>query len=80
MHANNPVALVREPTQPKGRERGLTSAERERLLVELQPTSRRNAWMLSVVVLALETGMRRSELLALRWGISTLSAEQPPCT
>ena len=68
INANNPVALVRKPTQPKGRERVLTSAERERLLVELQPTGRRNVWMLSVVVLALETGMRRSELLALRWG------------
>jgi integrase len=68
IHANNPVALVRKPTQPKGRERVLTLAERERLLVELQPTGRRNVWMLSVVLLALETGMRRSELLALRWG------------
>jgi integrase len=68
INANNPVALVRKPTQPKGRERVLNSAERERLLVELQPTGRRNVWMLSVVVLALETGMRRSELLALRWG------------
>jgi integrase len=68
INANNPVALVRKPTQPKGRERVLTSAERERLLVELQPTGKRNVWMLSVVVLALETGMRRSELLALRWG------------
>jgi integrase len=68
IHANNPVALVRKPAQPKGRERVLNSAERERLLVELKPTGRRNVWMLSVVVLALETGMRRSELLALRWG------------
>ena len=68
IHANNPVALVRKPTQPKGRQRVLTSAERERLLAELQPTGRRNVWMLSVALLALETGMRRSELLALRWG------------
>jgi integrase len=68
IHANNPVALVRKPTQPKGRERVLTSEERERLLVELQPTGRRNRWMLFVVILALETAMRRSELLSLRWG------------
>jgi hypothetical protein len=45
IHANNPVALVRKPTQPKGRERVLSLAERERLLVELQPTSRLNTWM-----------------------------------
>ena len=68
IHANNPVALVRKPTQPKGRERVLSLAERERLLAELQPTGRRNTWMPSVVILALETAMRRSELLALRWG------------
>ena len=68
IHANNPVALVRKPTQPKGRDRVLTSTERDCLLAELQPTGRRNVWMLSVVALALETGMRRSELLALRWG------------
>jgi integrase len=68
IHANNPVALVRKPTQPKGRERVLTLSERDRLLIELQPNGRRNVWMFSVVVLALETGMRRSELLALRWG------------
>jgi integrase len=68
IHANNPVALVRKPTQPKGRERVLSLAERERLLAELQPTGRRNTWMPTVVILALETAMRRSELLALRWG------------
>ena len=68
IHANNPVALVRKPTQPKGRERVLSLVERERLLVELQPTGRRNTWMPTVVILALETAMRRSELLALRWG------------
>jgi integrase len=68
IHANNPVALVRKPTQPKGRERVLSLAERERLLVELQPSGKRNTRMPSVVILALETAMRRSELLALRWG------------
>ncbi len=60
IHANNPVALVRKPTQPKGRERVLSLTERERLLVELQPTGRRNTWMPSVVILALETAMRLS--------------------
>lgn len=37
IHANNPVALVRKPAQPKWRERVLTSAEPERLLIELRP-------------------------------------------
>jgi integrase len=67
IHANNPVALVRKPTQPKGSDRVLSPAERDKLLIELQPTGRRNVWMPSVVILALETAMRRSELLALRW-------------
>jgi integrase len=53
IHANNPVALVRKPTQLKGRDRVLSPAEREKLLIEL---------------------------LALRWGASTLTAEQRPCT
>jgi integrase len=67
IHANNPVALVRKPTQPKGRERLLTPTDRARLLVELEPAGRRNVWMLPLVVVALESAMRRSELLALRW-------------
>ena len=67
IHASNPVALVRKPTQPKGRERVLSLAERERLLLELQPTGRRNTWMPFIVILALETAMRRGELLALCW-------------
>ena len=53
IHANNPVALVRKPTQLKGRDRALSPAEREKLLIELQPTGRRNVWMPSVVILAL---------------------------
>jgi integrase len=67
INAANPVALVRKPTQPKGRDRVLTPVEREQLLAQLQPTGRRNVWMLPLVVIALETAMRRSELLALRW-------------
>ena len=67
INAANPVALVRKPTQPKGRDRVLTPVERAQLLAELQPTGRRNVWMLPLVAVALETAMRRSELLALRW-------------
>ena len=63
----NPIALVRKPTQPKGRDRVLSPVEKEQLLEELKPTGRRNVWMLPLVVVALETAMRRSELLALRW-------------
>jgi integrase len=63
----NPVALVRKPTAPRGRERVLTEEEEQRLLDALRPEGRRSAWMLSLVKLALATGMRRGELLSLRW-------------
>lgn len=63
----NPVALVRKPSAPAGRARTLTSEEESRLLEELQPRGRRSPWMAPLVSLALETGMRRGELLALRW-------------
>jgi len=37
------------------------------LLVAVKPSGRRNAWLEPVVKLALETAMRRGELLSLRW-------------
>jgi integrase len=65
--APNPCALVRKPPTPPGRARILTKEEEARLLAALEPSGRRNPWMLPLVRLALETAMRRSELLALRW-------------
>jgi integrase len=67
IHVVNPVALVRRPESPKGRSRVLTPEERERLLEALKPIGRRSVWMLPLVTLALETAMRRGELLALTW-------------
>lgn len=63
----NPVQYVRKPASPAGRTRKLSVNERARLLAALEPTGRRNIWTTPVVVLALETAMRRSELLGLRW-------------
>ena len=63
----NPVALVRKPSAPRGRVRTLSPQEEERLLGELRPIGRRSPWMAPLVSLAIETGMRRGELLALRW-------------
>lgn len=65
--APNPCALVRRPRAPAGRSRLLTSDEQARLLDELAPRGRRNPLMLPLVLLALETAMRRGELLALQW-------------
>ncbi len=69
INIENPVKLVRKPPTPQGRNRILDEAEKCRLLQQLQPTrqNRRNPWMPSLVELALETAMRRGELLSLRW-------------
>lgn len=63
----NPVTLVRKPATPPGRARILSGVERCRLLQALEPCGRRSPWMRPLVELALETAMRRGELLALRW-------------
>ena len=63
----NPVELVRKPKAPKGRNRILTDAEIGRIKEELKPAGRRSIWMLPAFELALQTAMRRGELLALRW-------------
>lgn len=67
ININNPVALVARPKNPQGRSRILDAAETSALFQALKPTGRRSIWMLPLVKLALETAMRRSELLGLRW-------------
>jgi integrase len=64
---SNPCALVRKPATPLGRSRLLRPDEETRLMVELAPTGRRNPLMRPLVMLALETAMRRGELLSLSW-------------
>jgi integrase len=67
ININNPVALVTRPKNPQGRSRILDAAETNALFEALKPTGRRSIWMLPLVRLALETAMRRSEILGLRW-------------
>lgn len=64
---SNPCELVRKPAAPRGRDRLLSTDEEASLLAALEPIGRRSPWMQPLVVLALETAMRRGELLALRW-------------
>ncbi|QBE64280.1 tyrosine-type recombinase/integrase [Pseudoduganella lutea] len=71
----NPCALVRKPQTPPGRTRLLTSEEEARLLAELRPIRRRSSWMVPLVTLALESAMRRGELLSLRWEHINLTAQ-----
>ncbi|MDA8232710.1 MAG: site-specific integrase [Magnetospirillum sp.] len=68
----NPVRQARKPKLPRGRDRrldrqrddnGLT--EEDRLLAACKASKSR--WLEPIVRLALETGMRRGEILGLRW-------------
>lgn len=63
----NPISLVSKPKNPQGRSRILDDAETNALFEALRSTGRRSIWMLPLMKLALETAMRRSELLGLRW-------------
>lgn len=63
----NPVEMIRKPTMPPGRDRVLSESEETRLLAELTPTGRRNSLMQPLVIVAIETAMRRGEILGIRW-------------
>jgi integrase len=60
----NPVMAVRKPRLPGGRNRRLTPDEERRLFAECRQHS--NPMLLWIVKLAIETGMRRSEVAWLR--------------
>lgn len=62
---SNPVANVRKPKPPPGRDRRLTPRE-ERQIVRYAH-QHVNKDLYSIVVLALETAMRQGEILKLQW-------------
>jgi integrase len=61
----NPCTLVRRPPQGRPRNRRLQGDEEQRLLAACRAA--RNVWLPHFVTLAIETGMRRGELLGLLW-------------
>lgn len=64
----NPLPLVKKPTAPQGRSRILTEEELGRLYGALTPKIKSsNHWILPLTKFALETAMRRGEILGLRW-------------
>lgn len=64
----NPIPLVKKPPSPQGRNRILTDDELSRLYVALTPRVKNaNHWILPLTKFALETAMRRGEILGLHW-------------
>ncbi|AUC93700.1 integrase [Bradyrhizobium sp. SK17] len=61
----NPVKLVRRPPVPRGRTRRLKEGEEDALLAACDRG--RTPLLKPLIVLAIETGMRRGELLDLLW-------------
>jgi integrase len=62
---DSPMRKVTKPTEPRGRVRFLDTLEREQLLEACRKST--HPYLLTVVVLALSTGMRYSEIMKLAW-------------
>jgi integrase len=69
---SNPVQQVKMPRAGNPRERRAYPGELEKLLNACKTS--RCPWLPAVIQLAIETGMRRSELLAMRWDDVNLEA------
>jgi len=77
IHMENPIPLVKRPEKARSRDRRLSALEEQYLLEALDEAPRRadgtfekgarNPWLSPLVRLALESAMRRGELLALTW-------------
>lgn len=63
--ALNPADKVKRPSPPKARQRRLQAGEYVSL--ETASSQTKNPYLWPLVILAIETGMRRSELLGLIW-------------
>lgn len=61
----NPISLIRKPTANNARTRRLEDDEEDRLLTACQQSM--NPLLYPIVVLAIETAMRLSELLDMEW-------------
>ncbi len=63
----NPVEVIRKPQMPPGRDRVLSKAEEAVLLDQLAVKGRRNPLMQPMAILAIESAMRRGEILGIEW-------------
>ena len=62
---NNPVQMIKKPSEPASRTRRLHEGEEEILLAAC--SDHPNPWLRPAVILAIETAMRRGEILGLKW-------------
>ena len=68
----NPLVKVRKPKQPDARDRRLNADELDRLLLACDDS--RNDWLKPGILLAIETGMRRGEMLSVLKGDVNIDA------
>lgn len=61
---SNPVTMIKKPSSSQGRDRILNDEEFGRLFIELEKIS---PWYKPLVEFALETAMRRGEIMSLLW-------------
>jgi integrase len=61
----NPVSEIKKPKAPEGRERRLKPGEFDALAKACKTTA--CSWLLHGIQLAIETGLRRGELLGIQW-------------
>jgi len=70
MAVNNPIEKIEIPTEDNSRDRRFEDGEEKKLMAALADSGcgdRANTWMKPLVVLAVETAARQSELLAVKW-------------
>ena len=63
---SNPVKLIRRPSPGKSRDRRFSPQEEKKLFTEIDSATR-NPYIRPIIEIAIETAMRRKELLSLRW-------------
>jgi integrase len=68
----NPVAQIRKPSLPLGRDRRLEDGEEDRLMDACRVS--RSPWLTPIVCIALETGMRLGEIMYLKWSYINLES------
>ena len=71
-HLVNPTKNMRKPKLPRGRTRRLYSGEETALLNWCERNG--NLRLRSIIIIAIETAMRRGELVGIKWGDVNLSS------